>query len=72
MSQLDYEVYTHKSVIEDAKKWCYEQWGTRWQALGNRSGTWSVFWAGREQAEHYRWNFATEQQALLFTLKWAK
>ena len=70
MNRLEYEVYTSKLVVEDAKAWCYEQWGTRWEALGNRSGTWSVFWAGIDEPGRYRWNFATEQQAIWFRLKW--
>jgi hypothetical protein len=72
INHLDYEVHTPREVVEDAKAWCYQQWGTRWEALGNRSGTWSVFWAGRGIPGYYRWHFATEQQALMFTLKWAK
>lgn len=71
MNHLEYEVYTHKSVVEAAKTWCQAQWGARWNALDNRDGTWSVFWAGRARSEHYRWIFETEQQAILFSLRWS-
>ena len=72
MKRLEYEVHTPRHVVEPAKTWCQDQWGARWNVLDNQSGTWSVFWAGRDRASHYRWQFATEQQALLFALKWQR
>ena len=72
MKRLEYEVRTPRHVVEPAKTWCEAEWGPRWSAIDNRTGTWSVFWAGRGIPGYYRWHFATEQQALLFALKWQR
>ena len=72
MKRLEYEVQTPEHVIEAARAWCEREWGARWSVIDNRAGTWTLFWAGREAPGHYRWQFATEQQALLFSLKWQR
>jgi hypothetical protein len=71
MKQLPYGVQTPKDIVEPARAWCQEQWGPRWEAVGDREGTWTVFWGGRGIPSHYQWWFETEQQQIMFTLKWA-
>jgi hypothetical protein len=68
---LDYEVLIHKSQHHAVMRWCEEQHGPRWESLGNRSGVWSVYWAGRDHYDQYRFCFALEQDLLLFVLRWA-
>lgn len=75
MKQLPYGVQTDKTIVHEAEAWCVEQWGHRWQAVGNHEGTWCVFWGGfgmssQKRDSHYQWWFETEQQQMLFTLKW--
>ena len=73
MKQLPYGVQTDKKIIHDAERWCREQWGPRWEAIGNRSGTWCLFWGGTrvEMAPStYQWWFETEEQRMWFSLKW--
>lgn len=75
MKQLPYGVQTPKDIVEPARQWCIEQWGHRWEAVGNRSGTWCVFWGGfgmssQKRDSHYQWWFETEQQQIMFTLRW--
>jgi len=72
MKQLAHEVRTPESVVFPAHSWCEQQWGERWGVTHNREGTWSVFWAGRDDPDQYRWCFATQQQVLLFTLRWGR
>jgi hypothetical protein len=68
---LDYEVLIHKSQHHAAMRWCDAQYGVRWEALDHREGRWSIFWAGRDHYDKYRFCFALEQDMLLFTLRWA-
>jgi hypothetical protein len=59
--------------LEWAKAWCQEQWGHRWEAVGDREGIWTVFWGGNQVENYpstYQWWFETEQQQMLFTLRW--
>jgi len=75
MKQLPYGVQTTRKILHNAERWCVEQWGTRWEAIGNRSGSWCVFWAGpgrQYEEQQYQWWFETEQQQMWFTLKWIK
>lgn len=71
MKQLPYGVQTEKKFVQAAIKWCAEQFGDRWEVIGHPEGTWTVFWAGRGIPGHYQWWFETEEQQLLFTLKWS-
>ena len=74
MKQLPYSVDTGNKILYQAEAWCKEQWGPRWVAIGNREGTWCVFWGGHRVEmlpSQYRWHFATEEQALWFKLKWS-
>lgn len=56
-----------------ADQWCREQFGDRWEATGNRSGRWCVFWRGLrdEDSSLYEWLFVNEADALLFALRWS-
>ena len=74
MKQLPYGVQTDKKIVHEAKAWCIEQWGHRWEAAGYPKGTWCVFWGGNQVENYpstYQWWFATEQQQIMFTLRWA-
>lgn len=57
-----------------AMKWCVEQFGPRWEAINQRAGTWTVYWAWHRSSEDssttYEWHFLNEQDAILFSLKW--
>jgi hypothetical protein len=72
MKQLPYGVQTDKKVVHEAEHWCVTQWGPRWEAVGNRTGTWCLFWAGRDRFNNYQWWFETEEQRMWFTLKWGE
>jgi hypothetical protein len=69
-SHLDHEVLIHKSRHRAAQEWCEQQFGRQWEAIGYRSGTWAVFWAGRESFDQYRFCFAQEKDLVWFTLRW--
>jgi hypothetical protein len=68
---LDHKVLIDFEQHRKAARWCAEQFGPRWEAIGHRSGRWSMFWAGRDQPGKYRFCFALEQDMLLFVLRWA-
>lgn len=74
MKQLPWGVQTDVSIVHQADKWCTEQWGPRWEAVGNREGSWCVFWNGPRRNDKkynmYQWWFETEEQQLWFILKW--
>lgn len=73
MKQMSYGVQTDKKVLYDAENWCKERWGPRWAAAGNREGTWCVFWGGNRvemSPSTYQWWFETEEQQMLFMLRW--
>jgi hypothetical protein len=57
------------------QQWCYEQFGVPWLDFGSdpeaRSGSWTVFWGDRDGNRNYRWHFRTEQDAVLFMLRWS-
>ena len=71
-SHLDYEVMIYKDQCRKVMRWCEEQHGPRWEAVGNRSGIWCVFWAGREHTDRYKFCFAHERDMLMFVLRWIK
>lgn len=70
MKDLPYEVIIHKSKHHEAESWCRERFGPRWEALGNKNGTWCCFWAGRERFSAYRYHFANDKDMVLFSLRW--
>lgn len=67
---LDNEVLLDSKKQGDAARWCIEQFGRRWEAIGYRSGRWAMFWAGRGMPQQYRFCFALEQDRLMFMLRW--
>ena len=72
MRHLPYGVKTDKKILHEAAAWCREQWGQRFEAVKHRDGTWCVLWAGPREnlPSQYQWWFETEEQLLLFTLRW--
>ena len=55
-------------------KWCEGHFGPRWEAIGNRSGRWTAFWAGPRchlGRHYYQFLFVDEKDAIMFTLRWA-
>ena len=68
--ELPYGTQTDKRFITEAEMWCREQWGPRREITGNREGSWCVFLKGRDAPTQYQWWFATEEQRLLFMLRW--
>ena len=68
---LDHEVLIDSEKHNKAARWCAQQFGQRWEAIGHRSGRWCLFWAGRNQPGKYRFCFAYEQDLLLFILRWS-
>ena len=57
------------------QQWCFTHFGARWSPISRipaeQHGRWTVLWCGPDQPKVYRWHFATEQDAILFTLRWA-
>jgi hypothetical protein len=68
---LDHEIYIDSSNHRAAQSWCKEHLGERWSPISNRTGLWSIYWAGRENIGKYRVCFATEKDAIWFALRWA-
>ena len=69
---LDHEVLIDSNKHNAAARWCAEQFGQRWEAIGYRSGRWCLFWAGPGAGPgKYRFCFALEQDRLLFMLRWS-
>lgn len=76
MSKVEYGHLDHEVLVESPKhgpagKWCEQQFGTRWEVVGNRSGRWCLFWAGRDAPKKYRFCFADEQDMVWFVLRWS-
>jgi hypothetical protein len=76
MSKTEYRHLDHEVLIDahkhgPASKWCVEQFGARWEAIGNRSGRWCLFWAGRDAPKKYRFCFADEKDMVWFVLRWS-
>ena len=67
---LDHEVLIDSKKHNAAGRWCAEQFGQRWEAIGYRSGRWCMFWGGHPHPGKYRFCFAHEQDMLLFILRW--
>jgi hypothetical protein len=75
VKQLPYGVQTDKKIIHEAEHWCVNQWGPRWEAVGNREGTWCLFWGGsrvENSPSMYQWWFESEQQRMWFLLRWGE
>jgi hypothetical protein len=73
MTKLPYSLWTSKTILAPASEWCKENFGPRWDGIGNRTGTWSVFWGGNTVENYpstYQWHFATEEQLMWFKLRW--
>lgn len=70
--EFPYHTETYKTNHWEASEWCEEQFGTRWNPIDNRNGTWSTFWKGRSIPGSYDWYFLYERDYLLFLLKYGK
>lgn len=70
LRKLGIEVIVPTEHSRGASAWCEQQFGTRWNVIDNRDGSWAMFWAGVDMAKYYRFCFAEERDALLFTLRW--
>jgi hypothetical protein len=61
-------------IIDDYKKisaWCEKNFGSRWDVIENKAGSWCFFWRTIEgQNEGHEWYFQNEQDAIKFILKW--
>lgn len=68
--RLEHETLIDRSIHRAAAQWCEENLGKRWDLFENRTGRWSMFWAGREERSMYRFCFANEKDMMLFILRW--
>jgi hypothetical protein len=64
---LNHSVYYTKRMGVEITQWCEETFGERWSAI-ERNGSWACFWRGHK--EGYEFIFETEEQLLLFMLRW--
>ena len=71
IKQLPHSVRTPK-LPYDAHQWCNENIGVRFDIIDNKEGTWTTFWSGHTSPKTYDWYFKNEEDAVLFTLRWAK
>jgi hypothetical protein len=59
----------------EMQQWCLAQFGVQWNAISRepeeRSGRWTMLWCGPDNSKCYRWHFRTEQDVVLFALRWA-
>ncbi len=75
---LPYEVLVLKHKHKDAEQWCQENLGPRWEAIGNRSGIWTCFWAGFPRppdpvkSGSYRYYFESAEDAMMFVLRFGR
>ncbi len=71
LAHLEYEVLIDRNKYMPANDWCIEQFGSRWSPIDNRSGSWSMFWAGRDHIDKYRFCFANKEDLMMFILRWS-
>ena len=65
-----HEILIPKERQRQAAEWCTETFGPRWEAVGNRSGTWSCFWAGFNSGGNYRFAFVKEEDAIICAMRY--
>jgi hypothetical protein len=64
--------------VEATKRWCEQEFGVQWNAIGERSGTWTVFWNGpgsrrvNGDGGNYIWRFDNAEAVAWFKLHWCK
>jgi hypothetical protein len=71
LRKLEHSVLIDAKKHGDAGKWCLEEFGKRWEAIGNTDGYWTMFWAGREDHDKYIFHFAEEKDMMWFILRWS-
>jgi len=69
MKELPYTIVT-KKLGNAAEKWCMDNIGERWFAVGRKTGNWTCFYASDIDRKSYRWHFRNEKDAFWFSLKW--
>lgn len=69
MKDLPYTILT-KKLGYAAEKWCDDNIGERWSAIGRKTGNWTCFYASDIDSKSYRWHFKNEKDAIWFSLKW--
>jgi hypothetical protein len=75
---LPYEIILPKQSGDHfwaMQQWCFTHFGARWSPISRipaeQHGRWTVLWDGPDNYKSYRWHFRTEQDAVVFTLRWA-
>ena len=71
LAHLAHEVQIDSARNRAARQWCEQQFGSRWNPVDNRGGSWAVFWTGSSAFDKYRFCFAHEQDMMWFSLRWA-
>jgi hypothetical protein len=69
--RLEHSILIDSKHHMEASIWCVEQFGKRWEVLGNTDGVWTMFWAGRDHPGKYVFHFAEAQDKMLFVLRWS-
>ena len=69
MRNLPHVIKTSKIELREKEKWCAENFGVRWEAIGRRDGKWTYFWDG--WGNNYRFHFMDSESAVLFALMWS-
>jgi hypothetical protein len=73
VTRLEYSTLIDRNIYREAARWCEQQYGPRNDLLKNRQGVWNVLWNGmsdNNRPSQYRFNFASEQDLVLFILRW--
>jgi hypothetical protein len=71
LKQFPYKTRIHRSHQGQARLWCEQRYGLRWDAISRRDGRWHCFWAGPKYGEYFDYWFAREQDFLFFALKYS-
>lgn len=70
LRKLTHEVIIESTNSSPASDWCEQHLGPRWSPIDGRNGAWAMFWAGVDMHKNYRFCFAEERDAMLFSLRW--
>ena len=68
---LPYTVISPCRPRKEVADWCNINIGQKWEAVRNRTGVWTCFWAGSILPRRYIWYFNNEAAALIFSLRWS-
>ena len=70
IGRLRHVVYIESYRHPEANAWCEQMFGTKFNPIDNRAGTWGMYWAGINLREKYQFRFTHEKDMLWFRLKW--